>query len=462
MKSSKRRVLIRLQDLVATYWFLPTCMVAAATALSLLMPWVDKQIMPGADGRLDWILQTQPNGARAVLTLVAGSIIGVAATVFSITIVAVSFASGNFGPRLISNFMRDRGTQLTLGLFIATFVYCLLVLGRVRDGSADAASIAVGPFVPHLSVLLALALAVSSVALLIYFIHHVPETINIDRLMENLGRRLIESVSAPTDDIAGRGPRADTSASEQGGETKESNTASLQRSVVTTRIAGFVERVDLDRLDELAKEHDLRFHVEVRPGDFVLPTATLVTIRSPAPMLDACTTEVRETFHLSRQRTPGQDWLFLADQLVEVIGRALSPGINDPVTAMTSLDWLASALIASLASGSFEREAFAEPRVRLPPIDFERFLAAVFDAPRQYIASDRLATIHALGLIAEVAKRATREEDRRALRTRLDELQRDADAQLASPADRQAVLARYEELVRTLDVWWAPRHPHET
>lgn len=85
-----------------------------AVVLSILMPWFDEQYGIDPTGSFGWIAQTQTDGARAVLVAVAGSIVGVAGTTFSITMVAVSFASANFGPRLIANFMRDRGNQLTL------------------------------------------------------------------------------------------------------------------------------------------------------------------------------------------------------------------------------------------------------------------------------------------------------------------------------------------------------------
>ncbi|MEO1135283.1 MAG: DUF2254 family protein, partial [Pseudomonadota bacterium] len=168
-----------IEDLRASYWFIPGCMTIAALFLSFFMQWLDAQYGAAWLRDYDWATATRTEGARSVLTVIAGSIIGVAGVTFSITIVAVSYASANFGPRLIGNFMRDRGNQLTLGTFIATFVYCLMILRTVRNAAAEDASQSFDAFVPHLSILMALGLSLASIGVLIYFFHHVPETINV-------------------------------------------------------------------------------------------------------------------------------------------------------------------------------------------------------------------------------------------------------------------------------------------
>jgi uncharacterized membrane protein len=142
-----------------------------------------------------WASLNQPEGARTLLATVAGSMITVAGVTFSLTILAVSYATSHFGPRLLDNFMRDRGNQITLGTFLATFLYCLLVLRTVRSGSdifkpgANAAL-----FVPHLSVLVAIALTLASVGVLIYFIHHIPESIHISNVLHRISRELSDKI----------------------------------------------------------------------------------------------------------------------------------------------------------------------------------------------------------------------------------------------------------------------------
>ena len=142
--------------------------------------------------RLPWLYAARPDGARSLLSSIGGSMIGVAGTTFSVTIAAVVYASGQYGPRLLSNFMSDRGNQVTLGTFIATFVYSLVVLRTIRSpGEAAQASAA---FVPQLALLVGVVLVLCSIAVLIFFIHHVPSRIHINSVIERIGDRLIEEI----------------------------------------------------------------------------------------------------------------------------------------------------------------------------------------------------------------------------------------------------------------------------
>ena len=140
---------------------------------------------------LPWLYAARPDGARQVLSAISGSMITVAGTVFSVTIAAVVYASGQYGPRLLSNFMSDRGNQVTLGTFIATFVYCLLVLRTIRSPDEWRAR---SGFVPNMALLVGVALALCSIAVLIFFIHHVPSKLHINSVIEDVGDRLLKEI----------------------------------------------------------------------------------------------------------------------------------------------------------------------------------------------------------------------------------------------------------------------------
>jgi uncharacterized membrane protein len=159
----------RLWDrLRGSYWFLPALMAAGAVALSFAAVALDARLGDDWAEGIGWFHQNKAEGARNLLATVAGSMIGVAGLTFSIAIAAVMQAAQNFGPRLIVNFMRDRGNQVVLGTFVATFVYCLMVLRTVQGASEGTAA-----FVPHLSVLIGVVLALASLGVLIYFPHPV-------------------------------------------------------------------------------------------------------------------------------------------------------------------------------------------------------------------------------------------------------------------------------------------------
>ena len=443
-----------LQKLSATYWFVPSCMVFLAIALSFLMPWLDTRYEIDPSSSFGWIGQTQTDGARAVLVAIAGSIIGVTGTTFSITIVAVSFASANFGPRLIANFMRDRGNQITLGTFISTFVYCLLVLRRVHNAASDGGSASFDAFVPHLSVIVALLLALASVGVLIYFIHHVPEMINIDRLVAQIGHKLKRSV-------AGLFPDSEALSGGASPDSWAERARERSRVPVPARQAGYVQGTNLQRLAELADEHDVLLRVPFRPGDFVVEGDTLLEVlgmRAPPGGArhhqasdDSLAGKLRDCFEMSYQRSEHQDCLFLAAQLVEVIGRAMSPGINDPFTAITCLHWLKGALIEFVERDARSGGPNRIASVRVHPIDFEQLVNAVFDQTRQYVCADRDVALHAMTILAEIGARTTRADHRATLRKRMTELCAASQAALAPAVGSEDVERRYQEALQLLD-----------
>ena len=154
---------LRLQEWTGQFWFLPAVM----TALALLLAWAGIQLEEqyGIPDGLTWVYSGGESGARSLLSAVASSAIGVAGTVFSITIAALSYAAGSMGPRLLDNFTRDRGNQVVLGTFIATFAFTLFSLRSVQGGEDS-------PFVPHYNVTVAMGLALACVAALVYFLAH--------------------------------------------------------------------------------------------------------------------------------------------------------------------------------------------------------------------------------------------------------------------------------------------------
>jgi len=217
--------------------------------------------------------------------------ITVAGVAFSITIVALTLASSQFGPRLLRNFMRDTGNQIVLGTFIATFIYCLLVLRSVYSvGGHD--------FVPGISVTFAIALAVANVGALIYFIHHVSTSIHADRVI----------------------------------------------AAVYNELSEHIQRLFPEELLKIAEEHDMLIDLQFRPGEFIVVGTALAKVKSAEHLKENLVEQIASSFILGPQRTPEQDAEFAIHQLVEVAIRALSPGINDPFTAITCIDHLGSAL----------------------------------------------------------------------------------------------------------------------
>ncbi|MCR9062224.1 MAG: DUF2254 domain-containing protein, partial [Rhodobacteraceae bacterium] len=363
-----------LSDIRASYWFFPSCMVIAAILLSIVMPLLDGRYGARWLGGIDWLTDTRTTGARSVLTIIAGSIIGVAGVTFSITVVAVSYASANFGPRLIGNFMRDRGNQITLGVFIGTFVYCLLVLRIVHEASSGNSAASFDAFVPHLSILMALALALTSVGFLIYFFHHVPETINVSNMTARIGRQLKNEITNLFPD-----PETIHAEQEQSNQTWEDRIAAMKHTRVDGLDEGYIQTLDEGRLFKVADAKGLLVRVQYRPGDFVIVGDTVLDVWSPDEPDRETIGDLRACFALGRRRTPHQNVLFLADELVEIIARALSPGINDPFTAITCIDWLKVGLVCFMDHEYEKADTDQSGPVRIYPVTFERFASRILE-----------------------------------------------------------------------------------
>lgn len=388
----------------ASYWFFPALFSLIAFLLSFVTVYVDRIGASEWLTTLPWLEPARPEGARTVLTVIAGSMIGVAATVFSITIAAVAYASGNYGPRLLTNFMEDRGNQLSLGTFIATFVYALMVLRVVRSederpaNAADAAATALPGFTPQLSLLVATAMAIGSVAVLVYFLHHIPAGIRINTVLQGIGERLIR-------DIKTRFPEE---------EGKREPREPCRGRPVFAESDGYLEIIDFETLGRVAEKADGRIALRRRTGDFVHRGVPLAEI-GEAELDEDLTKAVRDCFVTGGMRTATQDLEHLIDELVEIALRALSPGINDPFTAITAMHWL-SAAMAELAARNLDRgpEQDSYDRNRVQPLDddFEHYLNRSFSAMRASVAGSAMASLKFLDALASIAP-MTRSQRRR-------------------------------------------------
>ena len=396
----KARLLSLADALRSSYWFAPSVMAFAAVLLAGGMIWIDTRVGSDWMDGLTWLYAARPNGARQVLSAIGGSMITVAGTVFSVTIASVVFASGQYGPRLLSNFMSDRGNQVTLGTFIATFVYCLLVLRTVRSPEESAG---VG-FVPNFALLVAVALALCSIAVLIFFIHHVPSKLHINDVIQGVGSRLIaqidkrypRSIGDPDPDAARIDPR-------EGAEPLPPGTPMR----IAADATGYIQFVDDTALLEQAAANDLVLRLRYQPGDFVHVGRTLVDVWPADRCDDDTAAALAGAFAVGSRRNALQDLRFLIDELVEIAARALSPGVNDPFTAATCLDWLGAAL-SDLSQRDLPSHLRADEagdlRVIAYPVSFERFMDRSFGALAQYCATDRVAALAFIDALDQMAR----------------------------------------------------------
>jgi uncharacterized membrane protein len=429
------------EQLFASYWFLPGLMAIGAVSLAagaLAIDWAihaGRLPAPGLYGLIE------PPGARTVLSTVAGSSISVAGVVFSITIVVLSMASSQFGPRLLPNFMEHGGTQFALGAYVGVFIYSLLILGSVRELDGD-------PFVPQVAVLLGVALGVSSFLVLIYFIHHVSVFIQAPRIIDDVATRLEESLRCSFPE-RGQSPDGDTGRP----TAPEPTPGEADGQVVEAAASGYIQAIDWNGLMEVATDRDLLLELFVRPGHFVVEGRAIGRI-VPDGAADAATSErISSCLLVGPARTATQDPEFAVLQLVEIAVRALSPGVSDPFTAINCVDRLGAAL--SLLTTRTSPPAWRyddDGRVRLVtwPHGHAHIVNAAFTQIRQAARRSLAVTIRLLETVTVIAEPGLPDDFRAALEKQVRAIQEDNWRDGACVADRADLAHCHDAACRAL------------
>lgn len=415
-----------LDDLGETFWLIPAAMVVAGVLAAMGFVQIDRAgLLPETVLRSRWLYDGGGTGARTLLGAVASSTIGVAGTVFSITIAALSLAAGQMGPRLLRNFTRDRGNQITLGSFLGTFSYALMVLRSVRTQDEVA-------FVPHLSLSVSILLAFVCVATLVFFVGHMASRINVDTVIELVS----EEVRAAIDRLT----------TEEVQPARPPNEIWLNADSVLDDRYGYLQQLDGDGLADWAHEHSTSIRLLVRPGDYVFPGAPIALMM---PAVEGGQDAIRDATALGPRRGSPQDVEFAVRQLVEVAVRALSPGINDPHTAMSVLDRLGAALCdivpRNLRSGVYLRES--RPALVIANTDYDGLIDAMVNMIRQNAVKSTAVLIRMLDVLTAVVSCEKNAGRVKALQRHADLVLGDAERNITTPSDLDDVRRRHSRFV---------------
>ena len=419
-------------------------MTGAAIFLSFITTAIDKDFLYREITQHWWIYSGGPDGARAVLSVIAGSMISVAGVVFSITIVVLSLASSQFGPRLIRNFMNVRANQMVLGTFVATFTYGILVL-RTVNASVEAR------FVPGLSVTIAIVMSLFGLGVLIFFIHNVAESIQAQNIIARIRRDLDDAVDRIFPERLGQGE--DLSLGPIKRDYDIPTTCDSEVCQVTAERSGYLQTVDNDALMRIAVEENLLIHLGYRPGNFITRGSVLVTVWPGEKVDETLSRKINAIFIMGPERTLEQDVEFAISQLVEIAVRALSPGINDPITAITCIDWL-GAILCQLASRKMPSSHRYDDKNKLRVIcklfTFEGMVDAAFNMIRQNSQSVAAVSIHLLETISTIAAQTHKAEYRAALLRHAAMVAHGCKGSLSADDDRKDLKKCYEAAVKAL------------
>jgi uncharacterized membrane protein len=426
----------RREALRTNLWLLPAAQILAAVALFVLTYTLDSAAYNNRLALPSWVNAGGADAARQILAAIAAAVITVVGLVFSIVIVALTLTSTQFGPRMLRNFIRDRGTQVTLGTFVATFVYAVLTLGAVGHGRR-------GDFVPHLSVTVALTLVLASSGVLIFFIHHVATSIQLPEVIAGIARDL----TAAIDVAVANDNRLDSRAPERGLSLAELLIRLDQDgATVPATTSGYLQFVVYDSLVDIASEGDAVIQLLNRPGHFIVAGLPLARVW-PEEAADRVARRLARSHATGSHRTLTQDLAFAIDQLVEIAIRALSPAVNDTFTALTCIDWLGDALCKLSAQWQptvAHRDSHGNIRVITADLPYDRFVERAFDKIRQAGRGMPAVMIRQLDALSKIIEHTTSAGQLEVLLAQSDMIRRSSEESIPEEADRLDVRRRYD------------------
>jgi uncharacterized membrane protein len=433
----------RWEALRTTFWLVPTVFVLAAVLLFLATFEIDWAVFHGHLSLPFWIVTGSAEAGREVLIGIAAAIITVVGVVFSVTIVALTLASQQFGPRMMRNFVRDVGNQVTLGVFVSTFVYSILTLVAITTTSR-------GTFVPHLSITVTEALVLVDLAVLIYFIHHIAKSIQLPEVIAGIARDLGRAIDAEFPEIA-----ADERHEPQGsGESflELVDRIDEQGAPVAANVSGYLQFVGYAQLVDIAARTDSVIRLEHRPGHFIVAGRPLAMVW-PSEAAGRVAIALTKAHVTGPHRTLMQDPVFAIDQLVEIAIRALSPAVNDTFTALTCIDWIAAGLSRlsrrTLAEGVYRDR---EGRIRLIESNpsYARLVNRAFDKIRQSSSGMPAVIIRLIDALSTIGGETYSTDQRRVLFRQAEAILRSAEESVSEPNDRDEIRAHYRRFIRKI------------
>lgn len=375
---NKSLFLLIFRRITQSFWFIPTGLFLTAILMAFILTGTDHLLgLSQRMANIEWLYASSPAGARSVLSTIAGSMITVAGVLISTMIVVLTLASQQYGPRLVKNFIEDRPSQFVIGSFAASFIYSILILRNIRSGEVN--------FVPQLSILFAVLSAVVCIGMMIYFIHHVSVAMQVQSIMQRVHRDLDTLVDEFFPEDLADPLKTDTSLEDA--TPAEERLENKTMTPILAKSPGYLQAVRTTRLMDLANEHDLVVKLNFQPGAFAIEDESICEAYAEKPLNDEASELLRNCFVFGRFPTNEQDILFPISQLEEMAIRALSPGINDPHTALECIDYLASSIRAIAMRPfpvNYRVNSEGTLRVLSPSHGFEKILRGAFQQIHHY------------------------------------------------------------------------------
>ena len=426
--------------ITSSLWFVPGVCVVLGIGLAIGLTAVDVKIGNNWISQGSLVFGVGAAGARGMLSAIAGSMMTVASLTFSLTISILATASSQYTSRLIRNFMRDGVNQFVLGYFVGLFGYCLVVLRSIRGGNE-------GEFVPSLAVMAGLLLALVSIGVLVYFIHHIAESIQASVILDRVTDETIRAIGIifPAD-----------VAEPSNGEAivpDEADDARTQWHDVTAGSIGYIQSVDTLSLVKLAEENGTVVRMEADIGAFVTPYAPLCSIAAIDAPDEKLIAALRGAYDIGPMRTIEQDPAFGVRQVVDIALKALSPGINDTTTGVMCVEHL-GAILETLGRRDIPdlyRAKDGKLRLIARGRSFDAIVRLSLDQIRLCAEKNVAVLVAMLRAVANTARQTAVASRRAILHEQAAMIARVADETLCHPHDRAVVRVALAEACSAID-----------
>ena len=434
----------------SSLWFIPTILVGLAILGSSLLISVDTGLAQRDSLLIPWLFSGTADAARTLLSVVASSLVTVISIAISLTIIALVQASAQFTPRVLRQFTASRPNQVVLGTYTATFVYALLVLRTIRSAEEEGA-----PFVPALSVTTAVGLALLCLGLLIFFIHHMSQSLQVAVILDEVRHELIAQIDQMYPQGIGQGVPDPPPLEVIRAQLKPNGNPV----VVHSHRAGFVRSIDEQTLLETPLASTQWLWIRPQIGEFVACGSIIAELDQSDGEDDAVSDQIRRAFVIDRERTITQDPLFGIRQLVDIALKALSPGINDVTTAEYALYHLGD-VAGRLAERTFpspvRTTANGQTQIVVARPTWDDMIEAAFSQIRQAAANDVHATETLLQVLHDLALRLSPGSRAHAIRRQVAEIRYHVQQNSCSPEVKAQLNGKAEQVEHALQT--QPEH----
>lgn len=416
-------------------WAMPSVAVVLALVTGSALTFVE--IEPGS-WRDRFLFQGTADDARTLLIAIASTMATVIALVLGLTVVALQLASTQFSPRLLRNFLRDRVNQFVLSIFVATFTYASAGLYTVGVQAGERTD-----QYPRLAVTVALVLLFISLLMLVFFLHHLTHSIQIDEIMRKVERTTLNVIDRDLPTV---------------GVTTEPRPVPPEWAIdIPAHGSGYLQTIHPETLLAAATATGVTTSVTRMVGEHVIAGSALVhawTDRpGPPPAVDRLASAARESIRIGFERTAEQDVAFGVRQLADIAVKALSPAINDPYTSIQAIEHL-SVVLAALAKrdlgSQFLRDQAGVLRVVVPGRDLEYYLDLACGQVRRYGKAEPRVVRAQLRVLHSTGQFCADDAGRRLVIGLVNLLMKDAQAAIVQPADFVAVREHADRVLEDL------------